>query len=309
MLTETLFLHERPNYLVEYNLSVGTYSWQAPDAWNLGSGTEFPIDIWLWAGGAGGSSGSNRNFYYNTVRGGGGGGGGGFIRAQVRVVVGQAYTFSIGAGGAGNPTRVSGGTVTKSPGQPGGNTGMSDSLGSILYATGGQVATHRSYGSVGSNYVTGGIGGSGIISQPTKVLSYTIVNGGRAENASSGDIGSQRTNVAPVLDQPGGLAIQTSPNGVDYSSNWRGSGCGGPSVHANGGRPGAILYTANSGNGTIVPGSGGGAGYFVGGDGLNNISSGGVNNNYYMASGKGGNGYLTFSFMVQDGGSAGSAPQ
>lgn len=114
-----------------------------------------------------GAGGTGAGINSSTAYGATGGGGGGFAGGYVKVMAGEQYPVTVGAGGsmpfvAASTNGVAGGT---------------SSFGTLLTATGGSGGV---FSSIASRPVNGGVGGTGFISDG--VYSAVTSNGGRGGN-------------------------------------------------------------------------------------------------------------------------------
>jgi hypothetical protein len=134
------------------------------------------------AGGGGGGGGR----LYNGTRGCGGGGGGGYLRAVVAVTPGDTLTVTVGAGGAAGSV-----SVAPSDGADGGDSLLSDTSGTLLFAGGGKGGKDAAGGGTGGagGFVTGG---------PYSFIGQSGVSG--VNNSSDGSGGVFNPDIANVTN-------------------------------------------------------------------------------------------------------------
>jgi hypothetical protein len=217
-----------------------------------------PVQYLVVAGGGGGAS-----------RIGGGGGGGGLLTGALSVTTGTTYTVTVGAGGAGGST--SSGTGAANAGSAGSN-----SVFSIVTATGGGGGAY--YNGAGSA-TSGGSGGGGAAYGANAGASGTSGQG------YAGGTGSSGTSYAAG----GGGAGAVGGNAVDGTSGGNGgngaaSSITGSSVTYAGGGGGAGDGSSTSNRGSGGTGGGGNGGY--GNSGTDETAGNGTTN-----TGGGGGGY------------------
>jgi len=156
------------------------------------------VEVLVVAGGGGGGSAATSN-----TRAGGGGGAGGVVHKSIFAVIAQAYTVTVGNGGAG-------GTALADPGTAGQNSVFS----SITAVGGGRG------GSESSNPTTGGSGGGGQSSStPSNGASGTAGQGNTGGNGVSGDTtsGGAGGGAGGVGANGGGAYASGSTGGIGIS--------------------------------------------------------------------------------------------
>ena len=236
-------------YKIHTFTSSGTFTAEAP-------GT---VDYLVVAGGGGGGS-----------QNGGGGGAGGFRTATGFSVTSQAYTITVGAGGA------------TSTGQSVGNSGSDSVFSSITSTGGGGGAADDSYpgvnGGSGGGSIKNAVAGTGVAGQGNAGGQGGTSFGGSTQQHCGGGGGGAGAvgNNSSSGGGNGGAGTQSSIDGTNYYY----SGGGGGATHPSGG--GGTGGAGGGGGGTTLSGTGGagGAGRNAGGSGSNSdgdAGSGGVN--------------------------------
>ena len=238
--TETTYSADGKNYKVHTFLTSGTFT-------PLGSGT---VDVLVVAGGGGGG---NCN---TSEQGGGGGGAGGFITSSGTsganssaitpiVVQPQAYTVTVGAGGA------AGSFAEDQPGSQGGNSSFATVTAIGGGGGGGNSTEGQSGGSGGGGKESNGVGRSGTAGQ-----GFSGGSGSEADDRGGGGGGAgqagQNYNAAARSDGGDGLAnsLRTgSP--VSYAGGGAGGGTrlGVASGGTGGGGNAGVAGAANTGGG------------------------------------------------------------
>lgn len=234
--------------MVRYNTTLGYTEVYTGSSWAQVGSSYVIGSVLVIAGGAGGG--------YN---GGGGGGAGGVVSSDFALTVGTAYTVTIGAGGAGEP---SGNTL------PGANGSISRF--GTFYATGGGGG--GSYVMAG---VTGGSGGGGA-GNPSSAGGSAISGQGFAGGTGNTDFATYGTGgggggasaagaAATSSGGAGGAGVSSSITGsaVTYGGGGGGGASGGRPVGAGGaggGGAGGQQGTSNGTAGTANTGGGGGGG-------------------------------------------------
>jgi hypothetical protein len=135
----------------------GSQTFTSNDVFTVPAGISY-VQVEM-AGGGGGGGGR----LLGDTPGCGGGGGGGYLKAVIPVWPGESLTVTVGAGGAAGST-----AVTPSDGEDGGDSLLSNSCGTLLFAGGGKGGEDVADGGAGGagGFVTGGpfsfIGPSGV---------------------------------------------------------------------------------------------------------------------------------------------------
>lgn len=145
--------------IAEYT-SAGTYNWVCPDGVYL-------ITALLASGGGAGGGSVNVNTSYNNVNkhgSGAGGSAGNVLIAKIRVVPGETYTLTVGAGGTGGKGVVYNGTWN---GASSGSNGGDTSFGDIVTLIGGK-------GGAGKNGTSAPAGGKNSLATVISNLNYKI---------------------------------------------------------------------------------------------------------------------------------------
>lgn len=213
---------------VEVFSTAGTASWTAPTGVTS-------VTIECWAGGGGGGAGNTSGGY-----GGGGGGGGAYVKVNsYSVTPGNSYSYTVGAGGAGNITGAGGIGVNSTfntnicVAAGGGGGGPGD----IIDGFGGGASGGLASNSTGDVKYTGGAGGSGV------------------SDASGGGAGGG-----------GGGATSTTNGNGGVSGSGTSGGAGGAAASGPGGAGGSGGNDGVGGsNGSVAGGAGGGGGERDGG--------------------------------------------
>lgn len=195
------------------------------------------INIKAWGGGGGGSNRSG-----NGNGGGNGGGGGGFRGGTLAVTPGDIINVTIGSGGNG-ATNSNG-----ADGNPGQNTVVSHSSGTITATGGGAGIVGNSAGG------SGGTGGSGS-------FSGTVTNQSSGFSGGNGGVGDGNEGGG------GGGAAGDSANGGNGDDGADGTHNGGTGGSSGGGAGGSGGNDGAGGNGSTYGGGGGAAGDNGGGGG------------------------------------------
>lgn len=284
-----LYLPQKQSRQKQYSLpSVGTYSWTAPDA--KGDSSDYYINVMLWGAGGSGSRGAY------TLSSGASGGAGAWVNCEVKVTPGATYQFRVGSGGA----AVGSSTALSTTGASG-NAGQSSyvlSVGNstqIVNASGGNGAVAQT-----DNQHLGGASVSYSVTQPSLVQNLVYIAGTAGSNGYWSNTKYNGTNVSPQYSQPGGTG------GIAGTGSISGQGSGSPASASCNGSNGGTNYLKSGG---LQSGTGGGAGapgYYPGDNGQDSTLSDGTT--FAGGSGKGGDGYITFNFIVLGEGSEGSAP-
>ena len=219
-------------YRIHEFLSDGTFTALEP----------LTIEYLVIAGGGSGGSGD-----------GGGGGAGGYRTGSLSGINGQTYAVTIGAGGAAIPG-------TSSPGNNGSNS-VFDSITSIGGGGGGRTGA-------GSN---GGSGGGGGGSNATNSSGGTATagqgfNGGAGgsssgQGAGGGGAGGAGPKATALLENPGGIGLESSITGIsviraaggvgDSSSNPAASGMANTGTGGNG-RDASAGTSGGGGSGIVI---------------------------------------------------------
>lgn len=264
--------------MIRMNTTTGTPEWYdvSQNNWTPFSKTSYPIDILVVGGGGGGG---------NTM-GGGGGGGGFFYQASAATLLSSSvYTVTVGAGGAGAPTRSVSGTS-------GGNSGFWSFDRSVyLEVLGGGGGA--SWGAIAQS---GGSGGGGLSTQAAG--SGTLGQGNAGGAAPGGSISGSGGGGAGAVGTvgpsgPGGSGIGSSITGT--SVFYAGGGGGGWSSDS-------TVYGAPSKGGAGGSGGGGNGGQnaAVGSAGAANTGGGGGGGGFRgadYAGGAGGSGIVILRYV------------
>ncbi|MFZ2300226.1 MAG: LamG domain-containing protein [Candidatus Moraniibacteriota bacterium] len=261
------------NYKVHTFTSSGTFTVTS------GSGD---VEYLVVAGGGGGGQ---------TI--GGGGGAGGYLTATGFAVTTQAYTVTVGAGGAGAPT-------TNCPGgdyASGGGTSGSNSVFGSITATGGGGGGNYNHVSNGAS--TGGSGGgigagsgaSSMVGTSGQGNAGGVSSANTNDGAGGGGAGAVGGNASSGTAGAGGAGLANSISG---SSIFYSGGGGGGARNPNGGAGGA--------GGSSVGGAGG-AGFVAGSAGTANRGGGGGGGGYdssltCAAGGSGGSGIVIVRYLT-----------
>lgn len=190
-------------------------SWTVPDGV-----TSITVEAWGGGGGGGGT----------TVSGNGGGGGGGaYAKSVLTVIVGTAYSFTVGSGGAGGTGNGVSGAATNfnagqvfAPGGTGGGAAPNGSSGSGGNAASGAGDTRASGGAggAGGTGIAGG-GGGGESGGPSGLghagaTSVSTAGGaGGTGNDNAGDGG----NGGIAFDSPGSVGLAPGGGGGGATSD------------------------------------------------------------------------------------------
>ena len=253
------------NYKVHTFTGSGTFTVTSTGGGDAGGGL---VEYLVIAGGAGGSGGS---------AGGGAGGAGGYLAGTNFSVSSQAYTVTIGAGGAGNT----------SPDNNHGTQGAHSLFGSIIstgggYGAGGGVAP--SYTGIGGDGGSGGggryagAGGSGTLEQGNAGGNSTASGargggggGGASAAGVAGDSGEGGNGGAGQSSSITGSAVTRGGGGGGGCWNTGPGGSGGAGGGGNGHGQGGGTQTAGTantgggggGNGASANGAAGGSGVVI----------------------------------------------
>lgn len=216
-------------------------TWTKPS----GYGSTARVQIQVWGGGGGGANAIGGN------NGGGGGGGAYNERWLPLSSLGATETATVGAGG------------TLGTSAPGGGTGGTTSLGTLVYAYGGG-------GGSGSNCnaAQSGGGGGGQLSAGTMgsvSVSGTPYSGRPWINTVPKDSSGSAQGLSAISEYPGSVQGQRATESKFYDAFWHGGG-GGSRHNTNTG--------AGLGGVSVFGGGGGGAGAQVGGTSQNAGSGG-----------------------------------
>ena len=224
---------------------------------NPPAGAPYTINYLVVAGGGGGGAGY-----------GGGGGAGGLLNATYSVLIGTAYTVTIGAGGSGG----SGGAPA---------SGVNSSISSIANAIGGGAAGNGS-----ANGIAGGSGGGG--------GGYLGYSGGAGTSGQGSSGGASSTSAPNYGCGGGGGAGGTGAGGTGTNGGNGGIGTsisiGGTANYYAGGGGGGVYSTGGTGGAGGSGGGGGGSASGIGGTGTVNTGGGGGGGYYGTGSSAGGNG-------------------
>jgi hypothetical protein len=247
---------------------------------NIGDGTgditpTYQAKLLLVAGGGGGGS----------TTGGGGGGGEVLFASSFTLTIGNTYSVTVGAGGAGAIYNTSASTV-------GGSTSFGSAATAIGGGGGGTGATSPTVGGSGGG-ASSASGSTGAAASGTSVSGFTTYGnaggtnaGGTASAAGGGGAGGAGGN-AGVNGSVGGLGGV----GIDLSSHF-GTSVGADSGYFAGGGGGGSQ--SNTGGGAASGGLGGGgtaqANASTGEAGTANTGGGGAGGGWSTNYGNGGNG-------------------
>jgi hypothetical protein len=207
--------------------------------------TPYNGDMVLVAGGGGGGSTGNGAYYDDGA---GGGGAGGYLTyASQLFIPGSSYTITIGAGGSGGTSPVTG------PAPSGGNTSVTGFTTAVGGGGGGQGAWNTGGGSPGA---AGGSGG-GSADYNSGALA------GGSGTAGQGNAGGATPTAGTQAAGGGGGANAVGGNAVSYVSGSGGAGSTwlDGTTYAGGGGGGAT----NNGTANGTAGSGGAGGGGAGG--------------------------------------------
>jgi hypothetical protein len=225
---------------------------------NPPAGAPYTINYLVVAGGGGGAPGY-----------GGGGGAGGLLNATYLVLIGTAYTITVGAGGSGG--------VSTSPAP----SGVNSSISSIANAIGGGG------GSLGVNGASGGSGGG---------AGYYLGNSGGAGTSGQGSSGGNSSTATPNYGAGGGGgAGAVGGNGTGTTG---GNGGIGTSISIGGN---ANYYAGGGGGGIYTGGTAGSGG--TGGGGAGSAAGNGSAGTANTGGGGGGGFYGATQFSGGNGGS------
>ncbi|WP_441254339.1 phage tail-collar fiber domain-containing protein [Aeromonas sp. A600620] len=142
---EHSLIHHIKNIMLTHGFKVfdkaGIYNWTVPE--NVSRINVLVIG----GGGAGGGATASQN--YNAA--GGGGGAGGYSKKKIRVISGESFAITVGAGGSKSPN-----------GSVAGKNGESSSFGTICSATGGTCGNPAIAATTTSGTGQGNLGGMGV---------------------------------------------------------------------------------------------------------------------------------------------------
>ncbi len=231
---------------ITYSGGYTIHTFTSSGTFTVTSGSGY-VETLVVAGGGGGGGG-------NGVVSGGGGGAGGLLYDATYEITTQAYTVTVGNGGAGAVLNTDNG-----------NNGT-NSVFDLMTAIGGgggagaTLLNGNNGGSGGGSVGSGGYnGGTGTSGQGSNGGSNTV-DGGAAGGGGAGGVGSNNGGSNGGASGGVGLAYSISGTSVYYAG-----GGGGGSFDATGGSggnggggAGASGASANAGNGTINTGGGGG---------------------------------------------------
>jgi hypothetical protein len=226
------------------------------DVVNEGVLPPYSVDFLVIAGGGSGGSAGN----------GGGGGAGGYRTSTQDLNVGNAYTITVGDGGA---------SVTANRGNSGSNSSISGSgITTITSAGGGGGGDNGENGIAGGSgggaaYATGLIGGAGNTPSTSPSQGYAGGDGAGSSAADAygggggGGAGAVGQNGTSSKGGDGGAGTASSITGSSVTRAGGGGGSSNTTIGSGGvgggGDSGTHLPSTNGGAGTINTGSGGGA--------------------------------------------------